>query len=146
MSERLAVNQERLHCSGPSSRWERREVACSSTSRASTAHRGLRRSRCSAAIGRQSSSMTALGSPATSSMLRSRWAARSRVSRASAGSLVTTLGRVGESERELGRSDPREAIVPAMCASVHDRWGGCPQRCAKVRAEPGVALCRCYEP
>ena len=33
MSERLAVNQERLHCSGPSSRWERREVACSSTSR-----------------------------------------------------------------------------------------------------------------
>jgi hypothetical protein len=33
VSERLAVNQERLHCSGPSSRWERREVACSSTSR-----------------------------------------------------------------------------------------------------------------
>ena len=117
-------------CSGPSSRSDRRETAGSSTRPCVDGSPRCRRSRCSVAIGRQSLSTTLLGSPATSSMSRSRCDGPEsrRVSRASAASQATRLTSVSlKSEWALRFAEPsvsqRSSTIPTL-AWTYDAVGG----------------------
>ena len=104
------------------------------------------RSSCSRAIGRQSSSTTAAGSPATSAASRSRCSAHSRrrVSRASAGSQVDDVHLAVVEQRvgvEVRRADRQPAVVddPDLRVDVEavDRAPRCAPQSVAARKRRG---------